>query len=159
MKEFHSITAFVEHLAAAELAMRHSLHHGLDKAAAVIERDAKAKFGEYQPDVPPYNAWAELAEATKRDRVARGFSENDPLLRSGGLRDSVSRRVEGLEAQVGSTSDVMVYQELGTPTIPPRPVLGPAAVESREQVSHILSETVVKTMEYGRVGEFVALPT
>lgn len=159
MKEFHSVLQFVEHLAVAEAAMHHALHAGLDKAAAVIERDAKAQFGEYQAEVPPYNAWPELAEATKVDRLAHGYSENDPLLRRGDLRASITREVQGLEAQVGSSDDVMVYQELGTATIPPRPVLGPAAVKSHEQIGHILSETVVKTMEYGAAGEFVRLPT
>ena len=41
--------------------------------------------------------------------VAKGFTPDDPLLRTGQLRDSISHQVQGLDAVVGSTSEVMVY--------------------------------------------------
>ena len=34
--------------------------------------------------------------------------------------------VEELEAEIGSDSQIMVYQEFGTSKMPPRPVMGPA---------------------------------
>lgn len=115
----------------------------LDTAAAVIEHEAKREIGTYQrSDMGPYEAWPELAESTKAERVRQGYSENDPLLRSGELRDSISRETHGLEAVVGSDSDVMVYQEFGTRTIPPRPVLGLAAVRSHEAVLKIVGDGV-----------------
>src|SRR5205814_4154762 len=104
---------------------------GLKKCVVAIEATAKAELGTYQGAVGPFDAWAPLAEATQQDRVAKGFTPDDPLLRSGELRDSISHQVEGLTAVAGSTSDVMVYQELGTPEIPPRAVMGPAGMSNR----------------------------
>lgn len=115
----------------------------LDAAAKSIEAEAKAEIGTYQrSNMGPYEPWAELKDATKAERERLGFTPNDPLLRTGGLRDSISREVHGLEAAVGSTSDVMVYQEMGTRTIPPRPVLGLAASRKTEDVLRIVGESV-----------------
>lgn len=113
----------------------------LDAAAAAIEREAKAEIGTYQrSDMGPFQPWAELKDATKQERVRLGFTENDPLLRTGELRDSISREVRGLEAVVGSDNDVMVYQELGTRTIPPRAVLGLAASRKTQDVMKLVGE-------------------
>jgi phage gpG-like protein len=115
----------------------------LDAAAAVIESEAKAEIGTYQrSDMGPFQPWAELKDATKLDRVRLGFTPNDPLLRTGDLRNSISREVHGIEAVVGSDSDVMVYQELGTRTIPPRSVLGLAASRKTQDVLKLVGESV-----------------
>ena len=115
----------------------------LDAAAASIEREAKAEIGTYQrSDMGPFQPWAELKDATKQERVRLGFTENDPLLRTGELRDSISRKVHGLDAVIGSDSDVMVYQELGTRTIPPRSVLGLAASRKTQDVLELFGESV-----------------
>ena len=58
----------------------------------------------------------------------------EPLLRTGGLRDSISTHVEGAEATVGSVSPIALYQEQGTEHIPPRPFLGPAAFEGKKPI-------------------------
>jgi HK97 gp10 family phage protein len=156
---FESITHFVTHLAKVELAIRASTHKALDQAAKIIEVDAKKQIGDYQAEVGPFAGWVELADSTKADRVAKGFTENDPLLRTGGLRDSISRQVEGDEAAVGSTSDIAVYQELGTDKIPPRPFLGPAAFKNRDRIESLLGLAVIHALEYGEVGAFVPLPS
>lgn len=157
-QEFGSIEQFLAHLTAAELALKQSSHRALDRAAQIIEEDAKAQFGEYQDQVGPFPAWTPLADATKANRVREGFPEDEPLLRTGDLRDSISREVDGNEAAVGSTSDVMVYQELGTSRIPPRPVLGPAALKNKEEIQHVLGESTMHALEYGSPGELRKLP-
>lgn len=115
-----------------------ALHKGMEDVGAVIERRAKEEIGEYQPAVGPFQAWPELAEVTKEDRLRLGFSENDPLFRTGELRDSLSHEAHGLEVAIGSTNETMVYHEFGTPKMPPRPVLGTAAFSSKEKVMAIL---------------------
>lgn len=115
---------------------------GLSAWAKLVERSAKAKFGDYQPSVGSFQAWAPLADSTKEERVRLGFTPDDPLFRSGGLKMSIGHEVWGLEAAVGSTSEIMVYQELGTATIPARPVLGPAAFESQRMAQMILGNVV-----------------
>lgn len=139
MKTFQSIGAFADHLATLSLGMEAELHRGLDKAAAAVEATAKSEFGEYQAAVGPYPEWEQLAESTQQERERLGYTPNDPLLRSGELRDSVGREVRHMEAVIGSRSPVMFYQELGTPRIPPRPVLGPALIRSEEAIKHALA--------------------
>lgn len=143
MREFGSLGSFGMYLLEAATAEVVALEAGLAKVAEHVEKVAKSEFGEYQPGVGAFPAWTELADSTKAQRVALGYSENDPLLRSGELRDSIGHEVAGLEAVIGSTSDVMVYQELGTHTIPPRPVLGPAAIRSEKVIQRMIGEAAV----------------
>lgn len=144
MKEFGSLGQFAAHLLAVEAAEVLALHHGLKEVANAVEATAKAEIGHYQPAVGGFGAWPELADSTKADRVRQGFSENDPLLRTGELRDSIGHEIEGLEAIIGSESDVMVWQELGTKHIPPRPVLGPAAIVNEEKIREILGRAAAR---------------
>lgn len=132
--EFKSFGAFAAHLLVRKAATVEMLHLGLKHIAHSIEKTAKEELGVYQPEVGPFPAWPELAESTKDDRVAQGYPENEPLLREGTLRDSISHEVKGLEAAIGSTSDIAVYQELGTEKIPPRPFLGPAAFRNKDTI-------------------------
>ena len=114
----------------------------LEASAQFIEDEAKRKFGEYQVAAGPYPAWQPLAESTKADRVRQGFEPDNPLYRTGYLMNSIKYKVKGNEAVVGSDSDIMVYQELGTATIPARPVLGPAAFQSKQKIKKIVVEGV-----------------
>jgi|GEM_PF-1039401 len=133
------------HFAGAAVRFYARAQAGLHAASRVIEANAKAKMGDYQPSVGGYAGWVELADSTKAQRVGAGYTENDPLVRSGELRKSINHEVWGLEAAIGSEDPVMAYQELGTRDghIPPRPVLGPAAFESRDAVQRILGNVAM----------------
>jgi HK97 gp10 family phage protein len=157
-RAFTSFLDFAVHMAEAAVAVRVAEHHALDHAAAIVEKDAKKRIGTYQEEVGPFAGWAPLAESTVKDRVSKGFTPDDPELRTGELRDSISRQVEGLEAAIGSTSDVMVWQELGTEKMPPRPILGPAAYANREKIEKALGHAVLHALEYGAARNFVELP-
>jgi len=143
MKEFGNFVAFAAELAALEAGVVFQLEKGLDAAAARVAQTARKELGAYQPAVGPFPAWEELADSTKADRVRKGYAENDPLLRTGELRNSISHQTRGLEAAIGSDSDVAVYQELGTPKIPPRPFLGPAVEHNHEAIRKIVGGAVV----------------
>jgi HK97 gp10 family phage protein len=153
MKQFGNITDFVEHLAALAIAEEIAIRKGLNQAAKLVEKEAKAEIGNYQDEIGPFIAWPELAEATKTDRIRHGYSEDDPLLRTGDLRDSIGTVIstDGMEAQVGSNSDIAVYQELGTEHIPPRSFLGGAMARKLPEVKEILGASLVA----GLVGERV----
>jgi len=155
MKEFNSLGAFAEHILKVALAEEIALRKGLSKAAKLVEKEAKSEIGTYQGAVGDFAAWADLAESTKEDRVRKGFSEDDPLLRSGELRDSIGMTMSttGLEAQIGSDLDIAVYQELGTEHIPPRSFLGGAMARKLPQIKTILGASVLA----GLVGEEVHL--
>lgn len=125
------------HLAEKATGTFHRLQHGLEHATEHVAHVAKEMFGHYQPSHGPFNAWAELADSTKEERVRLGFSENDPLLRTGSLRDSIEWQIDGLDGVVGSKDERMAVHELGRRdgTIPARPVLGPALFLSRDVIA------------------------
>jgi len=149
MKEFTSIGQMIAHLALMDAQATLSLHRGLKKCSVAIEGTANSEFGVYQPQVGAFAAWAPLADVTQAARVSLGYTPDDPLLRSGGLRDSVSHEINGLEAVIGSDSDIMVYQELGTDKIPPRAVLGPAAIRNKALIMRTLGHAVAEGLLYG----------
>lgn len=131
------------HFATREVAIHAAANAALERVAVKIEKTAKEEFGTYQPAVGPFDAWPELAESTKDERERLGFTPDDPLLRSGDLRDTIKHRTANLETEIGSDSDVMVYQEFGTERIPPRPVLGPAAERNHDAILATLGGAVV----------------
>ena len=148
-----SLEGFVAHMAGMAASVDAHIEHDLEHAAQVIEAEAKSSLGEYQAAAGPFAAWAELADATKDDRVRQGFPENEPELRTGELRDSYEHTVSGHEAEIGSNSEVAEWQELGTSKMPPRSILGSAAVRRTPDVLRILGEGYVAAL----VGEQVHL--
>jgi hypothetical protein len=144
-----NLAAFIGLLGAAASGMHEAETKALEKAAKVVEAEAKREIGEYQAGAGPFAAWAELADYTKEDRLKRGYTENDPGLRTGEMRDGIGHAVHGSEAVVGSNDDKLVWFELGRAGVnggepqPPRSVLGIAAVHKSKEVAHICGETVV----------------
>lgn len=128
-----------------------ALSEALERIAQKVEDTAKAEFGVYQPATGGFPAWPELADSTQDERVKAGYSADEPLLRSGETQASISHEVEGLEAVVGSTSDVMVFHEFGTSKMPARPVIGPAAFRNRDWIQRLAAAAVVA----GFIGEDV----
>ncbi|KTS09733.1 hypothetical protein SB2_11805 [Methylobacterium radiotolerans] len=143
MAEFGSLAHFAAHLTGIVAAEEHIKHHALEEAAKLVEKRAKEVIGTYDL------GWPQLAEATQKEREARGFSANEPLLRKGDLRDSIEHNVGRDEAHVGSNSDVAVWQELGTKRIPPRSFLMGTAVEQEHKLHEILGHGVAKALIKG----------
>jgi hypothetical protein len=92
---------------------------GLDKVGTLIETLAAHYPGHYQP------GWAPLADATIKDKEAKGFEVPSPLKRTGEMAESYHKTLlpAELAVVVGSPEKIAAYQELGTAHIPPRPVL------------------------------------
>jgi len=114
-------------------------HEMLEKAAEIVENEAKRVIGTYD------YGWPQLSESTQEQREALGYSPNEPLLRDGThIRDTIEHAVDDMEhaSYVGSNSKIAVYQELGTSRIRPRSFLGGAARakehEIHEEISHSL---------------------
>ena len=141
--EFSGLGGLAAYLASLPTQHAHALQEGLEQCAASIEKTAKDEFGHYQDAAGPFNAWDPLAESTKADRLSKGFSEDEPLLRTGEMRDSITHEVDGLEAVVGAKDQKMVWHEFGTNRIPPRPVLGPALVRNKSKILKIIGHTAV----------------
>ena len=143
MREFNSFGAFAGHLLEIQLAEAFAMHEGLKAVGEHVEAVAKWEIGFYQEAVGPFPAWEPLADSTEAEKARLGYQPDAPLLRDGDLRDSYGNEVEVLDAIIGSTSDIAVYQEIGTPTIPPRPVLGPAALHSQEFIEATIGAAAV----------------
>nr|WP_220495205.1 hypothetical protein [Pantoea pleuroti] len=130
-------------MSSASASITNGLEAGFRIIVKEIEETAKKEIGVYQPAYGPFDAWAPLAESTKHDRVRQGYSEDEPLLRSGELRDSIESEVVGLAAIVGTKSEIGLWQEVGTTHIPPRPFIGPAYVRKidplREAMGVVIS--------------------
>ena len=148
MKQY-SLTSFVAHLAEMQVTTILALRAGLHVVASHIEKDAKEKIGHYQDATGPFGAWEPLAESTEDEKARLGYPTDAPLLRSGDLRDSIQHEVAGLEAVVGSKSEIAAYQEFGTDRIPPRPFIGPAAFENKDKIQRILGEATVIGLSKG----------
>lgn len=71
-----------------------------------------------------------LAESTQAERERLGYPANEPLVRTGELRDSLKVEAEGPIAVVGSELEMMAWHEFGTSRTPSRPVLGIATTEA-----------------------------
>lgn len=162
-----SLKEFAQHLERAIATCEPMLEVGLAKLGEHTKTVAAEEFGHQLP------MWEPLSEATLHGfRHPYGFwikgkeelgytghvSATDPLLRSGKTRDSIEVEVEGLTQAVGSASKIMLYQEMGTHNsltgnIPPRPVLGPAAIGSLPFAYEVFGEIAVALLTPGfRIG-------
>lgn len=156
MKTYKSFGAFARAMerAAAELEVAYAT--AMEAGAVLVEASAKAEFGHYQREnMGEFDPWAELQDATKQQHIqaivdgeaAPDAGENTPLLVKGDLRESTHHESSPRQFMVGSESEIMVYQEIGTPEgIPPRPVLGPALYRNTEVVINLVGQAIEDTV-------------
>lgn len=143
MGEFNSLGALALHLAAQEAALLASLHDGLEKCGKRLVSTMKAEIGHYQPGIGPFAAWADLAEPTEEHKAKMGYPSDAPLEATGQMRDEFTHEVHGLECIAGSKDPKMVWHEFGTPKMPSRAVVGPAALTQKEFIRRTLGAATV----------------
>lgn len=152
MKQFRSLTDFSLFAAAAlPVITLGEMRRGLEKCAVLVEQTAKHEIGAYQDAVGPFSAWPQLAESTQAERERAGYSPNDPLLRSGDLRNKIEHETEQFHAVIGSKDDKAAYQEFGTDRIPPRPFMGPAVIHNEKRIVEILGRSVARGISGGQI--------
>lgn len=129
------------------LAMPRAEHDALEKAAVIVETEAKRVLGTHDYGWPP------LAPET----IAAKATGDSPLLETGELRDSIHHSVghtgahAGLEADVGSDNDKAIWHELGTARVPPRPFLSGAAIHKEHEVVALIGHHVAAHLSGGGV--------
>lgn len=117
---------------------------GLEVVAISIEEEAKKEIGKYQEQKGSFPEWQELAESTIKEKERLGYGPPDnPLLRTGEMRDSIKHEVMGHEAIIGSNSPIIGYHEYGTSKMPARPVIGPAAFSKKRFIGRCIGAYVV----------------
>jgi hypothetical protein len=141
-----SIEEFAAMLERAAVKTKVEIEIPVEAVMVAAENLAKESVGTYA------FGWPQLAESTQDERVAKGYSANDPLLREGDLRDSIEHQVEatfeGAEGTLGSSSMVALYQELGTSrNLPPRPFLSEALMRSAPLLETEFGEFLIRTLK------------
>jgi hypothetical protein len=114
----------------------HACHQALEIAAQFVENEAKRAIGTYK------YGWPQLTPSTQADRVAHGFPANEPLLRTGEMRDSITHCSSPTEARIGSNNPKAIWHELGTAHVPPRPFLANALYQNDKVIVRIVGQTV-----------------
>jgi hypothetical protein len=122
-----------------------ALNHGLEQVGALIENTARAELGDYQGAVGPFPAWAPLSPAYEAEKGRSGYATPNPLVRTGEMLASFQHEVDPgrLEVIAGATDEKMLWHELGTAKMPPRPVWGPAALRNGEAIAKLLGAAAV----------------
>ncbi|MEB0059239.1 HK97-gp10 family putative phage morphogenesis protein [Variovorax sp. LG9.2] len=151
MRNFESMAALAAHLAGATGLMRAVEHSALEHCARLVEEAAKEEIGTYQTAIGPFDAWAPLADSTEAAKASAGYPADAPLLATGALRNSIGHEVEGSTAIIGSTDEKMIYHELGTSKMPPRPVMVPALLRNKEKILEILGEATFEGIVAGQI--------
>lgn len=119
----------------------------LEEAARKVEEEAKRVIGTYD------YGWPQLQLSTQMQREQQGFDPNDPLLRTGELRDSIQHYVdeESRTAYVGSNNPIAKWQELGTSTIPPRSFLAAAAAVKGKEIAELTGKAYFQILSGGKI--------
>lgn len=121
----------------------------LERAAQIVEDEAKRVLGTYDYGWPP------LAPST----VARKAAGDSPLLETGELRDSIAHNIDHpspaalggrwmgvgvhpMSAFVGSDNDKAVWHEFGTSRVPPRPFLSQALIREEARVVTLVGSAI-----------------
>ena len=123
----HSFGDFARDLTAVTVLYESHMHKVMNDIGKMVEEEARDVIGTYR------YGWPQLAQSTQEERARLGYPANEPLLREGDLRESISHEVVSHEhaVDIGSESKIAAYQELGTSRIPPRSFLRMAA-EAKE---------------------------
>jgi len=147
MREFKSFGAFAVFLGRLSVDSTALTGEVAEEIGKVVEARAKGEIGHYQPGGGGFEPWAPLTQATELRKVAMDYPINSPLLGSGEMRDSIShtvvRRMLGATVVVGSTDEKMIYHEVGTSKMPPRPVIGPAMFHAKEDIEKIARDALL----------------
>ena len=165
MREFASFRAFAEYLSGLLAREEEAAKAGLEAGIAIAHAESQAEIGHYQNGIGPFEDWGPLAYRTVRDRKRLGFTPNDPLLRSGTLRDAIESRVDvdAREAAIGVPSrmvddasrpgrqvDIGVIaevQEEGTCRQAPRSFLGGAMCRRADEIVDATVKPLIRLLE------------
>lgn len=155
-REFKTLGGFARHLERLAVYGNEVTEAIAEKSAEHIRDAAREKLGVYQPATGPFPQWVSLSQETMAERMRYGFTPNEPLLRSGQLRDAIASSVVPGGAQIGvphgphyepdgtvkDVGEIAIDMEFGS-VAPPRPFLGPAAYESKLGTSKLAARMLV----------------
>ncbi len=161
-----NLAQLASHFRRAAKAFPAAIAAEVEDQGKAIEADAKSLFGTYQ------EGWRDLDDSTRSERVRLGYTSDDPLFRSGALRDAVTHKVEhvpggssvfvgvepghtmlqGPDGREVDAALVMGVQEHGSTDgrVPARPVFGTVAAHV-DRFQHAALIGVMARTELGHV--------
>ena len=77
---------------------------------------------------------------------APGDDHEFPWQRTGKLADSIGVIADADQALIGSNSEIALYQELGTATVPPRPFFAVIAADHAEATADAIGAAVARAI-------------
>jgi hypothetical protein len=116
-------------MTAVDIRIKKGTKAALRKSAKLIQTEARRVLGTYDYD------WPRLADSTIKQKK----TGDSPGLETGAMRKSIRFSVDasGESATVGSNDPKLLWFELGTIHMPPRPVLMGASMRMEKQVHEI----------------------
>ena len=109
---------------------------GLEKAAVIVETEAKRVMGTYDLGWP----------ALKPETIARKATGDSPLLETGAMRESIEHEVHGRSAFIGTDSQIAVYHDKGTSKMPPRPFLLESALRKEHEICEAVGDAIIRKL-------------
>jgi hypothetical protein len=158
MLRLNSLGALADALERAAITALDAARSGLLEGAELVKTAAQECIGQYQPAKGDVPEWAPLSPATQDDRVAQGFSADDPLLRTGALRDSIEVKPVEPDAVLVGVFDPEVEviakaMEFGyhnvraNRIVPPRSFIRGTAFEKSPEVVSLIERRFIEGME------------
>jgi hypothetical protein len=143
MTKLFDIVGFVAQLHTIERDLTEVGPAVIARACEMVLKEAKRVIGKGYPD------WPALKADTIAEKVRQGYAAPKPLLRTGDMRASIEYTVDKhkMEGEVGTDSDIAVFQELGTSRIPPRSFLASGAKHVEARIHTMAARAVVSVLE------------
>jgi phage gpG-like protein len=149
---FEDLEAFEEFLAVEIVRQREGLERSARLSLVALKKNVRWMYGQR-------GKLKNLAASTQADRVRKGYTPNNPLLRDGRLlRDKVqghvdstvktSNGIDQISAGVGSHEVINAYHEHGYvnartgKSVPPRPVFRLGAEMTEPEVARIIRNEI-----------------
>lgn len=150
MPERVTLSQLAKRFGRAPLLIHAEVEKSMAVSAILVRDTAVKKFGTYQPAVGEFPAWEPLKPDTVAQKAKAGAAGDDPLIGHyagksknkawpAPLRNTISIKVEGWVAAVGTDDPLGKYHEYGTAHIPPRPFLRPALYEKMAEIQAIMA--------------------
>lgn len=128
------------------------------EGAEIVKTAAQEVIGEYQPAKGDVPAWAPLSPATQEDRIAQGYTPDDPLERSGALRESIEVRPVDADAVlvgvfdpeleiVAAAMEFGFYNVRANKIVAPRSFIRGTAFEKSPEVGALIERRFIEGME------------
>jgi hypothetical protein len=158
MMKLNSLGALADVLEARSAAAVKATRTALREGAELVKVAARDCIGKYQPAKGDIPAWAPLSAATQADRVSKGFMPDDPLLRTGALRDAIEIRPVGDDAMLVGVFDpeletIAAAMEFGyfnvraNRVVPPRSFIRGTVSEQGGIVAALIGRAFIESME------------